>query len=838
LTGSTGATGATGLTGSTGATGLTGSTGATGLTGSTGATGLTGSTGATGLTGSTGATGLTGATGATGLTGSTGATGLTGATGATGLTGSTGATGLTGSTGATGLTGSTGATGLTGSTGATGLTGSTGATGLTGSTGATGLTGSTGATGLTGSTGATGLTGSTGATGLTGSTGATGLTGATGATGLTGATGATGATGLTGATGATGLTGADGANALRWVYNTSLIANTQVAADNGTLASVTRLDFAYYAVGMVSSQGFFDTLANWVVTSGNSATLQITDLTDASTTAIYNVTNAVYNGAAVQQYNVTVTAIQGSGTFTVGNMYSGTYVLNGATGATGLTGATGATGLTGVTGATGLLGATGATGLTGSTGATGLTGTTGATGLVGATGATGLIGVTGATGLTGTTGATGLTGATGATGLTGATGATGATGTTGATGLTGGSIFTLQNNGGTPTILTPNSVTLTSNGDSVRSVEVYDCSGAAIYFSCIIPAFNSGDTFQLGTTQFYGINVSNTNQLNLYGPVGGLGNISIVAGDVFSIYINRDGAVYYRNGAYQTRSDVGGVISDYLLIQANSAPAAAVTFTAITILLTGRQGDTGATGPTGDMGSPGDAGSTGPTGETGPTGTTGLTGETGPTGPTLPITGAGTGSILLRNSNDSNVYYNSTIQVLGPTGHVQVAGDLLPAATLAYNLGSSSALWSNMYIDSMNLSSLTVSSITANTAVISSISSAYIRVGVLEGATITGISDALLKRDCEPVTNSLSVITQMNPVYYNWIDRSTLHTPFKEIGFLAQELEVVLPNVVGTGDPKSIAYGNLTALLIAGMKEQQEQLQHLQQEVSTLRSHM
>ena len=111
-------------------------------------------------------------------------------------------------------------------------------------------------------------------------------------------------------------------------------------------------------------------------------------------------------------------------------------------------------------------------------------------------------------------------------------------------------------------------------------------------------------------------------------------------------------------------------------------------------------------------------------------------------------------------------------------------------------------------------------------------------MGTLEGATITGVSDARMKQDCEPVTNSLSVITQMNPVYYNWIDRSTLHTPFKEIGFLAQELEVVLPNVVGTGDPKSIAYGNLTALLIAGMKEQQTQLQSLQQEFSTFKSQM
>jgi len=109
----------------------------------------------------------------------------------------------------------------------------------------------------------------------------------------------------------------------------------------------------------------------------------------------------------------------------------------GAQGATGSTGPTGPTGAQGATGPTGAQGAQGSTGATGAQGATGPTGPTGNTGAQGATGATGAQGATGATGAQGATGSTGPTGPTGAQGATGATGAQGATGSGGSTGPTG-----------------------------------------------------------------------------------------------------------------------------------------------------------------------------------------------------------------------------------------------------------------------------------------------------------------------------------------------------------------------------------------------------------------
>ena len=57
-----------------------------------------------------------------------------------------------------------------------------------------------------------------------------------------------------------------------------------------------------------------------------------------------------------------------------------------------------------------------------------------------------------------------------------------------------------------------------------------------------------------------------------------------------------------------------------------------------------------------------------------------------------------------------------------------------------------------------------------------------------------------------------------------------------DIGVIAQEVEAVLPEVVKdrTDGTKAVDYQKLTALLIEGMKEQQEQINRLTEQVSSL----
>lgn len=116
---------------------------------------------------------------------------------------------------------------------------------------------------------------------------------------------------------------------------------------------------------------------------------------------------------------------------------------SGADGVAGATGATGPQGITGPTGAQGIQGPTGPQGVQGDTGVAGPQGIQGIQGITGATGAQGIQGITGPTGpqgiqgITGPAGNNGATGATGPAGNTGLNGATGATGPTGAAGTNG-----------------------------------------------------------------------------------------------------------------------------------------------------------------------------------------------------------------------------------------------------------------------------------------------------------------------------------------------------------------------------------------------------------------
>lgn len=83
--------------------------------------------------------------------------------------------------------------------------------------------------------------------------------------------------------------------------------------------------------------------------------------------------------------------------------------------------------------------------------------------------------------------------------------------------------------------------------------------------------------------------------------------------------------------------------------------------------------------------------------------------------------------------------------------------------------------------------------------------------------TINETSDRRFKENIEPLTNAIDVINKLNGVSFNKID-----TPDKvEHGFIAQEVEAIVPEVVETDDEgyKSINYSRLTALLVEAVKE-------------------
>ncbi len=88
----------------------------------------------------------------------------------------------------------------------------------------------------------------------------------------------------------------------------------------------------------------------------------------------------------------------------------------------------------------------------------------------------------------------------------------------------------------------------------------------------------------------------------------------------------------------------------------------------------------------------------------------------------------------------------------------------------------------------------------------------------------TNVSDSRLKSNVVPVTNALSLVDRLRPVYFDWDQNSERARSFgsqHQVGFIAQEVEAVVPEVVNKGADgyRTMEYGKLVSIAIAAIKE-------------------
>ncbi|CAM0015966.1 long tail fiber protein distal subunit [Vibrio phage D484] len=97
---------------------------------------------------------------------------------------------------------------------------------------------------------------------------------------------------------------------------------------------------------------------------------------------------------------------------------------------------------------------------------------------------------------------------------------------------------------------------------------------------------------------------------------------------------------------------------------------------------------------------------------------------------------------------------------------------------------------------------------------------------------VTAYSDIRLKKNIEKIDDALDKVTQLNGYTF---DRADVDCD-RQTGVIAQEVQAVLPEAVVEGeDHLSVAYGNLSGLLIESIKELNEKVETLQSEVQELR---
>jgi len=105
----------------------------------------------------------------------------------------------------------------------------------------------------------------------------------------------------------------------------------------------------------------------------------------------------------------------------------------------------------------------------------------------------------------------------------------------------------------------------------------------------------------------------------------------------------------------------------------------------------------------------------------------------------------------------------------------------------------------------------------------------------LLAGSLTQNSDLRLKKNIVPLKNTLNKITNLTGYTYNWIDAGKDSS--QQIGFIAQEVEKVFPQLVKTDEKgiKSVAYANMTPVLLEAIKEQQQEINELKKAIEELK---
>ena len=121
----------------------------------------------------------------------------------------------------------------------------------------------------------------------------------------------------------------------------------------------------------------------------------------------------------------------------------------------------------------------------------------------------------------------------------------------------------------------------------------------------------------------------------------------------------------------------------------------------------------------------------------------------------------------------------------------------------------------------------------------------HVNGSVAGTSAYNNLSDARLKKDVQPIGDALAIVEALRGVTYNWnqaVDPSLKLDERNHVGFLAQEVERVLPQAVSTANDarqtKSVAYSEVIPVLNEAIKQQQSQIATLQAENEELKARL
>ena len=115
----------------------------------------------------------------------------------------------------------------------------------------------------------------------------------------------------------------------------------------------------------------------------------------------------------------------------------------------------------------------------------------------------------------------------------------------------------------------------------------------------------------------------------------------------------------------------------------------------------------------------------------------------------------------------------------------------------------------------------------------------YVSGDIYATGTITAASDVRLKKNIETIESPLDKVLKLRGVTFDWdLTKAKNRKEGTKMGLIAQEVVEVVPEVVTYAedvDEYSVEYGNLTALLIEAVKEQNMVINTMRKELDELK---
>jgi hypothetical protein len=182
-----------------------------------------------------------------------------------------------------------------------------------------------------------------------------------------------------------------------------------------------------------------------------------------------------------------------------------------------------------------------------------------------------------------------------------------------------------------------------------------------------------------------------------------------------------------------------------------------------------------------------------------------------------------------------------------PTGTVSGSSQITAGSTTNFATDVKTQLNSNTVVSGS--SQVTLSSTTGGSTS-SNVQFNSLGIGMAASATAGRIdatndivayssSDIRFKENITPIENALDKISKISGNTYDWKAENKIEHGYEgnDVGVIAQEIEVVLPQLVQTRENgyKAVKYDKLVALLIEGIKEQQTQIHSLTIEIEKLK---